>query len=569
MSSGVDIRLAGAWGRRQPWKVRPSGCFTRTVHVACVFVLASCAAPAPRSVLDAQAPGGDCALPFTVAASLHALETGTATAASLAACARTRVAMNDDPLRRDRYGLHAVLALDPTAQEQAAASDRRRRDGRLKGTLDGVPVLLKDNIETTGTLPTTAGSLALAANVSRWDSTVAAKLRAAGAVLLGKTNLSEWANFRSGDSISGWSGVGGLTRNAFDRNRSACGSSSGSAVAVAEGIVPAAIGTETDGSVTCPAALNGLVGLKPTLGLVSRRGVVPLAPSQDTPGPIAHTVADAALLLDAIAGSDPADSATHDAESRRGRYGDAVNAAADRRMLQGVRLGVLRFAVGSDPRVAALFEQALERLRAAGAVLVDIKAVDLTGLRKEESVVLHSEFHAAIDTYLAHAPASVSSRSLADLIRFNVAHAGEEMPYFGQDSFEKSLTANEDDAYRVSLLDARRLAGAEGIDAMLSVAHVEALLAPTTRVAWPIDLEEADPPGDGTGSATHLAAVSGYPHLTVPMGLAPQPGTAKGLPVGLSLVGAAWSDARLLALGAAYEQIRGAFPVAPETREVR
>ncbi len=409
-------------------------------------------------------------------------------------------------------------------------------------------------------MATTAGSLALKDNDPGRDSAVAARLRAAGVVILGKTNLSEWANFRSTSSISGWSAVGGQTRNAYDPARSPCGSSSGSAVAVAAGLAAAAIGTETDGSITCPAAVNGLVGFKPTVGLVSRTHIVPISHSQDTAGPITLTVRDAAVLLTAMAGSDPADPATSEADARKTDYAAALDAGS----LKGARIGVLRFAAGFHPETDAVFEAALAALRAAGAVLVDITdGPDKKALGAAEGLVLRTEFKADLEAYLAStSPAQVKTRTLADLIAFNRAHADAEMPLFGQELFELSEATKglADPAYLEALKTGRRLAGAEGIDRMLAANQLAVLVAPTLGPPGLIDPVLKDRfVGGGAGQ---LAAVAGYPHLTVPMG------SVGALPVGLSFIGPAWSDAQVLSLGYAFEQATLArraaeFPAVP------
>ncbi len=437
--------------------------------------------------------------------------------------------------------IHAVLALDPTALAQARALDRSRV---VRGPLFGMPILIKDNIETAGPLPTTAGSMALATNVTDRDAPLVARLRTAGAVILGKTNLSEWANMRSSASISGWSAVGGQTRNPYALDRNPCGSSSGSGAAVAAGLTDAAIGTETDGSITCPASLNGIVGLKPTVGLVSRTHVVPISHSQDTPGPIAKDVRTAALVLQAIAGSDPADPATAAADTHHADYLAALRPDA----LTGVRIGVLRFVGPWSPPVDAVFTQALAVLRAQGATLVDIAAMkDRDKIGPAELTVLLTELKVDMNAYLATLPKSVASRTLADLIAFDKAHP-RELSLFGQDSFEKAEATKglTDPAYVAARALSLRLAGHDGIDAMLAANSVVALVAPTMPPAWMIDAVNGDQTG-GSGPAD-LAAVAGYPHLTVPMG------AVRGLPVGLSFIGPAWSEARLLGLGYAYEQ---------------
>jgi len=435
--------------------------------------------------------------------------------------------------------LNAVIAVDPTALDQARALDR---SGRARGPLFGMPILIKDNIETLGPLPTTAGSLALADNVTNRDAPLVARLRGAGAVIMGKANLSEWANIRSSDSISGWSAIGGQVRNPYALNRNPCGSSSGSAVAVASGMVPAAIGTETDGSITCPAAINGIVGFKPTVGLVSRTHVVPISHSQDTPGPMTLTVLDAALVMNAIAGTDPADPATAEADARRVDYAGGLSTDA----LRGKRIGVMRFASGFGTDAA--FEAALDVLRAQGAELVEIR--EFPGrqeIGRNEIVVLLAELKHDLNLYFATLPPAVRTRTLAQLIAFNQANAAVEMPLFTQDLFEQAeATPGLDEAYRRARETSFRLAGPEGIDRLLREHNVVALVGPTRPAAWLIDAVHGDQsPGGGGGS---LAAVAGYPHLTVPMG------EVRGLPVGLSFIGPKWSDALVLSLGYSYEQ---------------
>ena len=440
--------------------------------------------------------------------------------------------------------IHAVIAVDPTAMEQAVVIDAKNPGGSLAGQ----PVLIKDNIESIGPLPTTAGSLALAANVTNRDAPLVARLRSAGAIILGKTNLSEWANFRSNNSISGWSAVGGQTRNPYALDRDPCGSSSGSGAAVAAGIVRLAIGTETDGSVTCPASINGIVGLKPTVGLVSRTHIVPISASQDTAGPMAASVREAAELLTVIAGSDPADPATAEADAHKADYA----AGLDANSLAGKRIGVMRFASGFG--TDDLLNAALAVLKARGATLVDIKTFDRKGIGSNEFQVLLTEFKDGINRYLATTPPGVQSRTLADLIAFNKAHATEEMPLFGQEEFEQAEATKglDDPAYKKARKASFEAAGPNGIDKLLKEYDVVALVGPTTAPAWKIDAVNGDQ--SAGGGAGGLAAVAGYPHLTVPMGL------VKGLPVGLSFIGPKWSEQLLLSLGYAYEQARGPVP---------
>jgi amidase len=440
--------------------------------------------------------------------------------------------------------LGSVIALDPTAMEQARRIDANNFTGRLYGQV----VLIKDNIEAAGPLPTTAGSLALASNLTNRDAPLVARLRAAGAVILGKTNLSEWANIRSSHSISGWSAVGGQTRNPWALDRNPCGSSSGSGAAVAAGLVRMAIGTETDGSVTCPAAINGIVGLKPTVGLVSRTHIVPISHSQDTAGPMTASVREAAELLTAIAGSDPADAATAEADAHKRDYATALDANS----LKGKHIGVMRFASGFGTDAA--FETALAILRERGATLVEIKKFDDKEIGKNENTVLLTEFKADLAKYLKSSPAPIPVRSLADVIAFDKAHARQEMPLFGQDTFEDAQKTKGlgDPAYKKARQVSFQAAGPNGIDRLLKQYHVAALVGPTMPPAWKIDAVNGDQ--SSGGGAGGLAAVAGYPHLTVPMGL------VKGLPVGLSFIGPKWSEQLLLSLGYAYEQARGPFP---------
>ena len=463
---------------------------------------------------------------------------GQAEAATMAAIAR--IEQLDSKVR-------AVIAIDPTALAQARAIDARG----LTGPLAGQPVLIKDNIEAAGPLPTTAGSIALANNVTGRDSPLVARLRAAGAVILGKTNLSEWANIRDNDSISGWSAVGGQNRNPHALDRNTCGSSSGSGAAVAAGYVRFAIGTETDGSVTCPAAMNGVVGMKPTVGLVSRTHVIPISESQDTPGPMTASVRDAADLLTVIAGSDPADRATGEADRRKTNYAAGLDANA----LRGKRIGVMRFASGFG--TDAPFELALSLLRAQGAELVEIKQFKpREGMGAAEFQVLLTEFKAGLNDYLRTSPAPIPVRSLAELIVFNERHAAQEMQLFGQDIFElaEKTKGLGDPEYRKALVKSRSIA-TESLDRLLKENRVVALVAPSRPAAWKIDAVHGDV-SPGGGPAGSFAAVSGYPHLTVPMGM------IRGLPVGLSFIGPKWSEALLLSLGYAFEQVRGPLPTA-------
>ncbi|WP_332656036.1 amidase [Brevundimonas sp.] len=418
-------------------------------------------------------------------------------------------------------------------------------EGGEHAPLRGLSILLKDNIETAH-MPTTAGSLALVDNAPGRDAPLVTRLREAGAIILGKANLSEWANIRSSSSISGWSAVGGQTRNPYDPERTPCGSSAGSAVAVAIGLAPAAIGTETDGSITCPASVNGVVGFKPTVGLVSRTHVVPISHSQDTAGPIATTVEDAARVLSVIAGSDPLDPATAEADARKVDY----RAALDAESLRGARIGVLRFLVSNySAETQAVFETNLQAMRDAGAELVEITEApaDFRQIAGWELTVLLTELKHDLNLYLASTdPAQVKTRTLADVIAFNAAEPRETV-LFGQDLFERAEATGglTDPAYVEARERSFRAAGPEGIDRMMAEHGVIALTAPTTSRAWTNDPDDDD---RSQGSASRLAAVAGYPHLTVPMGF------DRGMPVGISFIGGKWDDARVLSLGHAFEQ---------------
>ncbi len=474
------------------------------------------------------------------------LASGRVTSEQLVAAYEARIAQID----ASGPALQSVIALNPHAMAQARALDAERRAKGARGPLHGIPILIKDNIETADPVPTTAGSLALAQNFAGRDAPVVARLRQAGAIVLGKTNLSEWANIRASRSVSGWSGVGGLTKNPYSPDRSPCGSSSGSGAAVAAELAAAAIGTETDGSVVCPASVNGIVGLKPTVGLVSRARVVPISHSQDTPGPMTHSVTDAALLLAAMAGTDPADPATKDADAHVADY----VAALDVHALRGKRLGVMRFEAGFHPETDAVFAHALLVLQRAGATLVEIDALPgAKAIGPAERTVLLTELKAGLNAYLASTPPAVKTRTLADLIAFNLAHADRELGLFGQDSFEQAEATGglDDPAYQAARALSLKLAGTEGIDWMLAQYKVDALVAPTEAPAWVVDTVNGD---HFLGNTSTLPAVAGYPHLTVPMGM------VFGLPVGLSLVGPAWSEARLLGFGFAFEQAVGFFP---------
>ncbi len=446
----------------------------------------------------------------------------------------------------DRQGptLRSVIETNPDAPADADALDRERGASGPRSPLHGIPVLLKDNIGTADGTTTAAGSLALEGSRPSEDASVARRLREAGAVLLGKANLSEWANFRSTRSSSGWSARGGQCGNPFVLDRNPCGSSSGSGAAVSANFVAAAIGTETDGSIVCPSNANGIVGIKPTVGLVSRAGIIPIADSQDTAGPMARTVRDAALVLGAIAGTDPRDPATEEADARGlADYTPFLDADG----LEGARIGVMRSAFGFHPLVDRLMEEAIDAMRERGATIVDPIDLRPSGMmRRAETEVLSYEFKAGLRAYLETLP-DPPIRTLAELIAFNQARAAEEMPYFGQ---ERLLAAEAkgpltEPAYREARDAARRLSRGEGIDRVMNADSLDAIVAPTGGPAWVTDLVNGDHFG---GSSSAFAAVAGYPNITVPAGF------IHGLPVGCSFFGRAWSEPTLIGIAYAFEQ---------------
>ncbi|MGI8546433.1 MAG: amidase [Gemmatimonadaceae bacterium] len=451
-----------------------------------------------------------------------------------------------DQLDRTGPMLRAVLQLNPDALAIAAALDNERKTRGARGPLHGIPVLIKDNIDTHDRMTTSAGSAALANSVAPRDSFVAERLRAAGAVILGKTNLSEWANFRSTHSTSGWSGLGGQTRNAYALDRTPSGSSAGSGTAVSANLCAIAVGTETDGSITSPSAVASLVGIKPTVGLVSRAGIIPISHSQDTAGPMARTVTDAAILLSALAGVDPRDPAT---AAGSGRPAVDYTRFLQADGLRGARIGVARkryfgYSVNAD-RIA---EGALDAMRHAGAVIVDPADIATSAnLDADEFDVLLYEFKHDLNVYLASLGATARMKSLADLIAFNSQHVAEEMPFFGQEIFTMAEAKGPltDKKYLSALRTGHLRSRADGIDATMTKYRLDAIVAPTQGPPGLIDLVNGDA---GGGSATPPAAIAGYPHITVPAGY------AFGLPVGMSFFGRAWSEPKLIALAYAFEQ---------------
>jgi amidase len=448
-----------------------------------------------------------------------------------------------DSLDRRGPSLRAVIETNPDAHAIAGALDAERKSGKVRGPLHGIPVLVKDNIDTADRMTTSAGSLALEGSHPARDAFVVQRLRDAGAVILGKTNLSEWANFRSTHSSSGWSGRGGQARNPYATDRAPSGSSSGSAIAAAASYCAVAVGTETDGSVISPSAACSLVGIKPTIGLVSRSGIIPIAHTQDTAGPMARTVTDAAILLGVLAGADPRDTAT------RPRGAADYTLTLDAKGLSGARIGVARKKyTGYSPAADAAFEDALRVLSRHGATLIDPADMATVGTFDDgEFEVLLYEFKADLEAYLHALPAGARVRTLDDLIAFNRAHVADEMPFFGQEIFEQAAKKGPltSAAYRKARARCQRLSRTDGLDALFAKHRLDALVAPTQGPPALIDLVTGDP---SSGSSTSPAAVAGYPSITVPMGF------ASGLPLGLSFIGLAWSEPVLLKFAFAYEQ---------------
>lgn len=497
-------------------------------------VLAACAQTVQEVEMRPSEPerAGSFAAKGLVGATLPeislALDRGDVTAVALLRAYLDRI----DAVDRSGPRLQSVLALNPDALDQARASDARWAAREALGPLDGVPILLKDNIESLDPMATTAGSLALKDNVTGRDSPLVAGLRAQGAVILGKTNLSQWANFRSNDSVSGWSSIGGQVRNPHMLDRSPCGSSSGSGAAVAASLAAGAVGTETNGSIICPAQVNGIVGFKPTVGVIPQQGIVPISASQDTAGPMTKTVGGAALMMDAMVGGTA--------------YANGLEAGS----LQGVRVGVMRFAQGSNPDIQDLFDRALADLEKAGAVLVEIDAFspDAENFWGDALAVLQYEFKDGLNAYLATTPEAVKTRTLADLIAFNAAN-DVELALFGQDLFEASQARGplSDQDYLRARDTVQAATRAKGIDALMAQYDVAVLVSPSGPVSPRVDPINGDvwPAWAGAG---WMAAIAGYPHASVPMG------DVHGIPVGLSLMAGEGDDVAVLSFAFAYEQ---------------
>jgi len=474
---------------------------------------------------------------MTVAELQAALSSGRLTSASLTNWYLARIRSVDKTI-------NSIIEINPDASAIASQRDRERRAGSIRGPLHGIPVVIKDNIDTADKMRTTAGSLALVdAPAPAKDAFIVARLREAGAVILGKTNLSEWANFRDGDSISGWSGRGRQTRNPYILDRNPCGSSSGTGAAIAANLAAIGVGTETDGSILCPSSICGIVGLKPTIGLVSRSGIIPIAISQDTAGPMTRTVADAAVMMNVLASQDGADPAMAGIKRERVDYTNFLRADG----LRGARVGVARDYWGRNAVVDGVTDVALEVLKKSGAELIDVNFPNLRKFGDAEFLVLQYEFKDGLEKYLRARGAKY--RTLDDLIKFNNDNAAKEMPYFKQSIFESSakkgdLTSKE---YQDAVATCRRYSRDEGIDEAVDKNKLDAIVAPSNAPTWMIDTVSGDC-GSGYVGSSSMAAVAGYPNITVPAGF------AKELPIGISFFGRAWSEATLIRLAYAFEQ---------------
>jgi len=514
---------------------------------AAALIAACSTAPPPSSSTGPRAPSSAAfdLEELTIADLQSRLKGGQDTSRSLVDKYLARI----ESLDHQGPALASVIELNPDARTDADRLDAERKAGKLRGPLHGIPILIKDNIATSDRMQTTAGSLALAGHPAGKDAFVVARLREAGVILLGKTNLSEWANFRDRHSTSGWSGRGGQTKNPYALDRSPSGSSSGSGTAIAANFAAAGVGTETDGSIVSPSSVAALVGIKPTHGLLSRTGIVPISPSQDTPGPMARTVTDAALLLGAMVGADPEDTSTAESATRGLRD---YSASLDASGLKGARIGVVRTKLfGYSGPADRLADAAIEVLKKQGAIVVDPANIPTLGkFEDDEMSVLLTEFGPALKQYFSWVGTSSKVQSLEDVIAFNNSHAAEELPYFGQDLMTASAKSGSPSSaeHQGRLARYRRAAGPDGIDAVMKRLNLDALIAPTGGPAWHIDLVNGDRfPGDEAAPST-VTSVAGYPQITVPMGM------VRGLPVGLSFFGRAWSEPLLIKLAYAYEQ---------------
>jgi amidase len=511
-------------------------------HFVCAIVLlimiGGCSSPPAAAPSTAQANLPD-VVELSAMDARARLNAGTLTSRALTEAYLDRIA------RIDRGGvrLNAVIETNPRAVDDAEALDAERRAGKVRGPLHGIPVLIKDNIDAVG-MVNSAGSLALAENRPTQDASIVSRLRAAGAVILGKTNLSEWANFRSTRSTSGWSSRGGQTKNAYVLDRNPCGSSSGTGTAIAASLAAIGVGTETDGSIICPSSVSGLVGMKPTVGVVSRRGIIPISVSQDTAGPMGRSVADVALLMSALAGVDETDPA---GAAAKGKIPADYLAFLDIDALRGKRFGVLRQAMGSHPALDAATNAAIEAMKTQGAEMFDVKFAHYNGWENSETELMLYEFKDGINTYLKARGAPVTS--LETLIAWNNAHAKDVMPFFGQEMFERAQAKGPltDAAYRKARDDSRRLAWTDGLREALDRQRLDAIIGPSMAPAWPIDYVLGDHFVGGAGYGA--AAVAGTPSITVPVG------ETFGLPMGLTMMGRAYSEPELIGFAYALEQL--------------
>ena len=501
-----------------------------------------------QALIASRTTSADVVPPFeldeaTIPALQTAMSSGRMTARSITQLYLSRI----DELDRKGPTLRHVIEINPEALAIADSLDKERKAGRVRGPLHGIPILLKDNIDTADKMTTTAGSLALEGSIPARDAFIAAKLRAAGAIFLGKANLSEWANFRSTHSTSGWSGRGGQAKNPYVLDRNPCGSSSGSGGAVSANLCAAAIGTETDGSIVCPSGANGIVGIKPTLGLLSRAGIIPIAHSQDTAGPMARTMTDAAILLGVLAGPDPRDAATLSARSR-GQITDYTR-YLDANGLRGARIGVPRKKFfGYSDVTDAVVNDAIAAMKAQGAIIVDPADIATAGkFDDSEYDVLLYEFKADLNSYLASLGSAARVKSLQEIIAFNDAHREQEMPWFGQEIMIQAQAKGPltEKKYRDELAKNLRQSRTEGIDATMNKYKLDAIVAPTGGPAWPTDLINGD---HFSGGSSTPAAVAGYPNINVPAGF------SHGLPIGISFFGRAYSEPTLIRIAYAYEQ---------------
>jgi amidase len=503
---------------------------------------------AAREIASSVSPNGVKAFELdeiTIADLQDGMKSGKFTARSLVEKYSARIEEIDSNKDKNGPAINSILEMNPDALSIAESLDQERKANKTRGPLHGIPVLIKDNIDTADRMMTTAGSLALLGSKPLQDSYVAQKLRAAGAVILGKTNLSEWANIRCSHSTSGWSGRGGLTRNPYALDRNPCGSSSGTGAGISANLCAVGIGTETDGSIVCPSSSNGLAGIKPTVGLVSRSGIIPISHSQDGAGPMCRTVRDAAILLGALAGVDPQDSAT--AASQGKSFTDYVQ-FCDPNGLRGARIGVARKYFGFNDAVDALMEQSLDAMKKQGATLVDPADIETFGKFDDtELLVFMYELKADLNAYLARLGPNAPVRTLKDIIDFNDRNRQKEMPYFGQDLFLKAEAKGPltEKAYIDALEKNHQLARTEGIDALMAKYNLDAIVAPTGGPAWLTDLVNGDHVAGGSSNA---AAVAGYPNINVTAGF------ISGLPVGISFFGRAWSEPVLIRLAFAFEQ---------------